>query len=42
MRLPPILAQRVVNEVTKVIDEEVIVVNRNGMIIAGSDQDRYT
>ncbi|OLO38911.1 hypothetical protein BTR23_11310 [Alkalihalophilus pseudofirmus] len=34
------MAQRIVNEVTKVIDEEVIVVNDDGIIIAGSDQNR--
>lgn len=34
------LAQRIVNEVTHILDEEVIVVDHNGVIIAGSDQKR--
>ncbi|WP_209122949.1 sugar diacid recognition domain-containing protein [Alkalihalobacillus sp. BA299] len=40
MKLLSLLAQRIVNEVTKVIDEEVIVVNADGIIIAGSDSKR--
>lgn len=34
------LAQRIVNEVTGILDEEVIVVDHNGIIIAGSDDKR--
>lgn len=34
------LAQRIVNEVTDILSGEVIVVNDNGLIIAGSDQKR--
>lgn len=34
------LAQRIVNEVTGILNEEIIVVNDNGIIIAGSDQKR--
>lgn len=40
MRILAQMAQRIVNEVTKVIDEEVIVINRDGYIIAGSDSSR--
>lgn len=40
MKLLSSLAQRIVNEVTKILDEEVIVVDHNGIIIAGSDQKR--
>ncbi|WP_216829008.1 CdaR family transcriptional regulator [Alkalihalobacterium elongatum] len=40
MKLLSLLAQRIVNEVTKVIDEEVIVVNDDGTIIASSDRQR--
>ncbi|MDE5413828.1 CdaR family transcriptional regulator [Alkalihalobacterium chitinilyticum] len=40
MKLLSLLAQRIVNEVTKVIDEEVIVINKEGIIIAASDSHR--
>lgn len=40
MKLLTGLAQRIVNEVTDILDEEVIVVNHSGIIIAGSDQRR--
>ncbi len=37
MRILTHVAQRIINEVTKVINEEVIVMNRDGYIIAASD-----
>lgn len=40
MKLLSGLAKRIVNEVTDILDEEVIVVDHNGVIIAGSDQKR--
>lgn len=40
MKLLSGLAQRIVNEVTDILDEEVIVVDNNGIIIAGSDHNR--
>ena len=40
MRLLRHIAQRIVNEVSKVIEEEVIVMNDEGVIIAASDSSR--
>ncbi|MFV8826768.1 CdaR family transcriptional regulator [Alkalihalobacterium sp. APHAB7] len=40
MKILSLLAQRIVDEVTQVIDEEVIVINTEGIIIAGSDSQR--
>lgn len=40
MRLLEHVAQRIIDEVTKVIEEEVIVINRDGYIIAASDTSR--
>lgn len=40
MKLLSGLAERIVNEVTEILDEEVIVVNHNGIIIAASDKNR--
>lgn len=40
MKLLSSLAQRIVNEVTHIINEEVIVVNDKGTIIAASDENR--
>lgn len=40
MKLLSGLAQKIVNEVTGILDDEVIVVNHEGIIIAGSDQKR--
>ena len=40
MKLLSGLAQRIVNEVTDILDEEVIVVNHNGIIIAANDVNR--
>ncbi|RXI99987.1 hypothetical protein DS745_14035 [Anaerobacillus alkaliphilus] len=40
MKLLAGLAQKIVNEVTEILDEEVIVVDHTGIIIAASDQTR--